>query len=446
MFKKTLLLSLGVCNLLFADYYTSTDTILKLNENKSLNYENKIAININKDKVKIDTKLNISYLIDDNSPKQYKNISLPMKKYKPNPKNPMERIAYTENVSFPVYNFIYILINNILDKEFILKTKDSYLLVKVKNNSTSISTPLQDDENVIEQKFIVKKAFNKNLTKKDIKEEDILTKYITPKNGLEAIELIDEGVYKITKVLTPQLTKFLEEKKKRVVKVKKFDFSKEKIYTTYISSYKSTTQRLNVEYEKKGKNIIITAKSPISLFDPENKSDDLEENIGILRNIKNKILMEGIKIQKINGEQVLIWKTKPRNSIVLITYKTNGRYENKILSMNRGQYFYSIEGVLYLVSWMNENNINKKIFTFINGSLPFDVTMKKVGDKTYEMQKSGNTIYKFVLNDKNLIQTIFYPSYDLEISLESLESDTTLKNKEYLKNYQLINNIKLIKD
>ena len=95
---------------------------------------------------------------------------------------------------------------------------------------------------------------------------------------------------------------------------------------------------------------------------------------------------------------------------------------------------------------MYKNSIDSKVFTYINGSLPFDVTMKKTSNNTYNMEKRGQTIYTFSVDTKGFVTEMSYPDYDLVLRLDTKDSDKTLLNKKYLKEFKEENYIKLIKE
>jgi hypothetical protein len=61
------------------------------------------------------------------------------------------------------------------------------------------------------------------------------------------------------------------------------------------------------------------------------------------------------------------------------------------------------------------------------------------------MQKSSQTIYEFELDKDGFVEVIQYPDFNLRLELESKDTETTLVNKKFLKDFQEENNIKLIK-
>ncbi|NPA65873.1 MAG: hypothetical protein GXO11_03225, partial [Epsilonproteobacteria bacterium] len=208
---------------------------------------------------------------------------------------------------------------------------------------------------------------------------------------------------------------------------------------------RSGAKRLNVTYAMSKKNIKTVLESPISLFDPESHSSQIEQNVGIMRDLGSKGLYELKKVQLIDGRVDVSWLNHPKKSVVIVDFFTNGQKDRNLLSKKAGEQFYGIEGVLYLPYWMKKNNVKKQTFTFINGSLPFDATMKKTGT-AYDMQKKGQTIYSFVLDPRGFVKTIEYPSYNLKIKLESVESDLTRENKRFLKQLQKKYHIILVRE
>jgi len=82
----------------------------------------------------------------------------------------------------------------------------------------------------------------------------------------------------------------------------------------------------------------------------------------------------------------------------------------------------------------------------MNGYIPFDVTMKKVSSKKFAMTKQGHIIYAFELNNLGMVKDMQFPVFDIDLKLDSLESDTTIKNKKYLRALQEKYHIELIKE
>ncbi len=431
MIQKVIVYSLLLSSLVFGDYYSSIDTTLS--DTKTLKFEDGLTLSLEEDSLKISSEYDLNYLIEGNEPIEYENVLLSDK----------EKIE----ISYRAYNFSYILKNDITERKFILKIPDGMLLVEVEEKLTNIKSSLYDEKKeVIEYEYIVKKSFDNEGKEVDTKEDEILRKYISDKGGLLAIELLDKGVKKIIKVENEKLQQFMNEKSSRIVSVNNFDFKKEKLYLSYVSKTSSSSKRLNITYAMSKKNIKTVLKSPISLFDPESKSSSIEQNVGILRNIKNKELYELKKVQLIDDKTDVSWLNHPKKKVVIVEYVTDGKKDKKVLSKSKGQQFYGLEGLFYLVRWMDANNQKEKVFTFINGSLPFDATMKQTKPHFYEMQKSGQTIFSFNIDENGFVSKMQYPDYDLILNLESIENDTTLQNKQYLENLKSKNNIKLIKE
>lgn len=411
--------------MLFADYYSSTDT--QLSGEKKIEFNEGLVINVSQDNmIALKSKIDFHWIDDGTNAKKFAPITLDKKIY-------------------PVYNLRYLLKNNVSDQKFLLKTNTGYLLIRSKIKDTNIDTPLYGSINVQRYSYKVEKAFDNKFKKADIPEDDILVKYVDIDGDIVAIDLMDEGVQKVVKCITPALNQFLQEKKTRKVTVDKFDFSKEKLYLTYVSKHDSSVKRMKLEYSMKRKYIKVVLKTPISMLDPEYKDSTQSIEVGILREA-NQDLYEVKKVEIINGSEEVAWLNYPTKSIVIVDYNNQGHEDRKIFSKIKGQQFYSIEGLLYLVSWMDKNGKDKKIFTFINGTIPFDATMKKQGDHSYIMEKSSKEIYGFKLDKRHFIQKITYPAYDITIKLENVDSDTTLKNKKYLHSFMQEHYIKLIKE
>ena len=411
---------------LFADYYSCVDTHLE--GQKEIDFDKGLVLHVDGEKpVKIVAKVELNWIDDGKSARKYEPFSVKKK---------------DEERLYPVYNFQYLLKKKVDDKMFVLKTKSGYLLVKTKKRAAKLQTPLFGDVTVTKLSYKVERSVGKKI---DIPKEDIAVKFLDDEGNLVALELMDGDVQKVKKCITPDLKRFLKEKASRKTKVEKFDFSKEKLYMSYVSQKESETKRMKLEYSMKKKYIKAVLKAPISLFDPEYKDDTLSSEVGILREANGE-LYEVKKVQIINGSKEIVWVNHPKKSVVIVNYNNNGVKDQKIFSKSKGQQFYAIEGVLYLVSWMDKNKVEKKVFTFVNGTIPFDVTMKKDGAHSYSMEKNGKVIYAFEVDDRDFLKKIEYPSYDITIKLESVDNDTTLANKEFLRNFMRKHHIKLIKE
>jgi hypothetical protein len=444
MRKKSILATLATATLLFGDYYSSVDTTLS--GVKSLKYEDGVIIRLQNDKIDIKSKYNLDYLLDGKDATKYQPIIFTISKKVPNPKNMDEEIEVQENISYNAYNLKYILKNDIFDEKFVLNTSSGLKIVAVEIDNTTVDGFVDDSYDVTKYKYIIEEAFDTNGNPTDIKEDEILTKYVDQNGGLIAVEFLDDGVKNILKVEDDKLREFLREKSKRAVTVDKFDFAKDKLYLSYVSDTSSSSKRLNITYEMSKKNIKTVLESPVSLFDPEDKSSQIEQNIAILRNYKNKELFEIKKVQLIDNKVDISWLNHPKKKVVVLNYMTDGVQDKTIFSKSKRQQFYGIEGVFYLATWMDRNNIKSKIFTFINGTLPFDVVMRETEPHHFLMQKNSQTIFDFVVDDRGFLKQMRYPNYDLEINLESIQSDTTIANKQFLKSLKRQNNIKLIKE
>lgn len=237
----------------------------------------------------------------------------------------------------------------------------------------------------------------------------------------------------------------MKREKNRPIKANRFDFAKEILYLTYVSKQEGTIKRMSMTYEMKKKNTKVVLKSPVSLLDPEYKGSEVSEHVGIFRDINNA-LYEMKKVNIVDGSIDLSWINHPKKKVVLVQYISNGEKDKKMLSKIKGQQFYAIEGAMYLVSWMHQNSNSNLVFTFMNGSLPFDVTMIKTSNNSYEMQKKGQTIYAFKVDNNSFVTNIEYPAYNINIVLQDAQNDTTVKNKKFLENFVIRNKIKFIEE
>jgi len=423
---------------LYGSYYSVVDTTPT--NNKTYIYEDNNQIKVLNNVMKLITHYDISKYSDNRPPMKFDDTKFKVKEEEENLDGSIS--IKTKIIEYPTYNFSYILNNPIDNEEFVLKNGNRLYFVKVKNSTDEIEV-FGNQKEVSKYEFIITKSFTKNSSKSE--DIELLTKYVDENGGIVAIDILDNGVKHLYKIVTPGLKKFLREKAIRKVVVDKFDFNKEQIYTSYVNNDSLSSKRLNITYGMRKGFIKIVLESPVSLLDPKNKSDEIEQNIGFLKEYRND-LYEVKKVQLINGEIEVSWKNLPNKSVVIVDYMNEGNPDRSILSKTPGQQFYSIEGVFYLVSWMYKNGINKKIFTFMNGYLPFDVTITKTSSRKFAITKQGHIIYIFEVNNLGVVKDMKFPAFDINLKLDSLESDTTIKNKKYLKALQEKYHIELIKE
>ncbi len=425
MLKIFFIMAVFTLTLLQAGYYTTFDTTLKAE--KILTFDDDSTLHITSDGIKLHSFKDSAWLDDSQEAKKLQDISINGKKYH-------------------TYNFAYLVKNIVTEKTFILKIPSGFLQVKSEISKKDIDSVLHSKEMATKvYSYEVISGFNSNQKKIEIKNDEILSKYMGKNSNLIALEVMDNGVKSVKKVYSKEIAEYEREKKARPVFANKFDFSTETLFLSYVSKDETSTKRMNMTFEMKKKNTKVVLKSPISLFDPEYKGTSLSEHVGIFRDTDNA-LYEMKKVQIVDGAIELSWLNHPKKTVVQVEYVSNGEKDKKILSKTTGQQFYSIEGIIYLVSWMNINNKDNLVVTFMNGSLPFDVTMTKTSDNSYEMQKKGQTIYAFKVNENAFVTSIDYPAYKIHIVLEDAQNDTTVRNKKYLENFVKQNNIHYIKD
>ncbi|MDA7817989.1 hypothetical protein N9A28_07350 [Sulfurimonas sp.] len=425
MIKKLFLITLTSISILHASYYTSLDS--RLSEEKVLTFEDKSTLHVTSNGVELKSFKDSSWLSNSSEIKEFREIPDDGKKYS-------------------VYNLAYVLKNIVSKKKFILKIPSGYLRVKTDLDTKEIYSPLLSrDVKTRSYSYEVEKAYDSNGKKIKIKNDDILTKYLDRNGNLVALEVMDEGVKGVKKVYSKEIAQYEQEKEKRPVFANKFDFANETLYLTYVSKDETSTKRMNISYEMKKKNTKVVLKAPISLFDPEYKGTSSSEHVGLFRDTK-KALFEMKKVQIVDGGIELSWLNHPKKKVVQVQYVSNGEKDKKLLSKVSGQQFYSVEGIIYLVSWMHLSNKDNLVVTFMNGSLPFDVTMTKTSDNSYEMQKKGQTIYAYTVNKNGFVKSIDYPAYKINIMLEDAQNDTTVANKKYLENFVRQNSIHYVKD
>ncbi len=419
---KKVLVSLALSTLLYSDYYSVV--VSDLQNDQKLLFEDGVVVEKHNGSISLLAKQDIASFEDTKESQQYNDVEI-------------------EGKIYPVYNLAYLVEHKVKDKEFVLLGRGGKYLMEVEHDTKSLNI-MGNSLKADEYEYKIEKAFDKDGNEIEIDEDELLTKFVDPDGNLVALEILDSGRKDLLKVTDNSLEQFLDEKAKRSIKVEKFDFSDQKLYISYVTKKDGALQHLNVTYGMRKGYVKAIMESPLSLFDPQNKSSAIEENIGFLKEYKND-LYEVKKVQTIDKTIDVSWTNSPKKNFVVVNYTTDGQKDKSILSKAIFQQFYGIEGVFYLVSWMAQNGIESKVFTFINGSVPFDVTMKKIAQDQYVMQKNSKTIYKFSVNEKFFITKVDYPSYNLSIDLETIQNDTTIKNIQFLDDYQQQHNIRLIK-
>jgi hypothetical protein len=422
----------------WAGYYTSMDA--RLTGDKALYFGKSTTIKLKRnDTLYLESSKDTSWLLNGNRPKEIgrlpKNL-LPIFLGEP---EKIEENNVTKTIpldDLKVFNFHYILLHNMRSEQFVVKTDKAYLFVKKDEDMELISHPFTGkDAEVYQQSFKIKKAIDLNGNEISVPFRNILEKQVTFNNSMLGLSIGGQSLQKLTKVVDDALVRFNVEIKKRPITVEAFDFRKEKLYLTYVSKSETGQQRMTAKYEMNKKYIKTVLKAPVSLLDPENKSRSVEEHVGILRDVKRRELFEVKKVQIVDGAIEVAWKNHPKKAVVIVKYKSEIGKDQSILSKERNQQFYSIEGLLYLIHWMADTGKEKKVITFMNGHIPFDATVRRTASGSYSMQKSGQTLYEFKVDSKNFVTLMRYPNYKVDLVLENKDTDSTIANKKYIKKY-----------
>jgi hypothetical protein len=427
MFKKYVLLIFIFLNFLQADYSLSN---LSFDKPKKLIYDNEMSIEYAHNEIEIKSKQDLRWLIDSNIPKKYDSIETEV----------VTKTAFEEEkkevIKLSNINFAYLIKNTIEDHYFYLQGLNQIFKIKTSKSNVSFKASFPSIKRVTKYEYQIDSIYKEQGKDAKIKEREILVKYVDDKDQLIGLELLNNGVARIKKAIDENVISFENELESREVTLKKFDFSKDTVYLAYVSNYKNSQKRMNISYGMEKNHIKTITKSPISFLDPENKTSNVEENIGFLKDINGKELFQVKHVQLVNSLSVSSWLNKPDKAVVVIEYLNGGEKDNKMLSKSIGQQFYSFEGLLYFVSWMSMNNIKSDVITYINGIEPIDITVKNTKPKYFEMLKSGKVVWTFETNDIGFVTKISFPAYNLVAILESADSDITIANRKYLENLQ----------
>jgi len=423
-----LLLILLASQTVRADYYSISDS--DLHEDKIITLSNGQEITVKNGSVAFKNNDNFVDLIDTNQANMYgvKEVVLAKEEQ---PKK------------LKIYNFVYLLRNTVNDDLFILRTGTKDLVVKSSSTKKRISTRFYPQGiDVTKYKYKAIYALNELNVLGKSGLDYVLSKHTDKSGNIFSLEVLGGGKLTINKVVNNALNTFLLEKAKRVITVEAFNFTKEKIYLSYLSQNKSIQQRMKVTYSMEGKNIKSVVKVPISMLDPEKDTNQVVKHIGFFRDLPSRDLFEMQKVELIGGQIELKWLNNPKEKAVLVENKG----QKELIYKTKRQRFYAFEGLLYLISWMQKNAVEEKIITYMNGAMPFDATLRKTGVDRYVMEKSGNTLYKFNTNALGIVSNIQYPAYELNIGLETVSNDTTRENVDFLTKYQFQNNIIMVKE
>ena len=454
MFRKLLLLVLYSCSVVYADYYSAIDVVLK--EGTTLQYEDNIEFSIKKGKFSMQVPYkNVNKLIDSSVPfAGFITLGYKVKKIEEtiiDSETEKEKTILKEikiPISYNIYNFVYLLRHNVDDKEFILKTKDRYLLVESDRDEVNLDNPIFHSIDVTKLSYEVKKAYKrvKNKyegVKLDI-EDNILTKYLY-KGNIIAIDILDYGKKELVKVITPKLNRFLAKKRELKTEVTDFDFSKEPLYIDYVTN-SNNPQRLKTTYSIIKKSYAkVQFEGPVSVLDPLSKIYLIKKDVGYFKQF-TKDLFELKKVGYVDNKPEVVWKNNLKYPVVVVDYMENGKKARVKFSRTKGVRFYGVEGLFYLISYMDKKDISKKVIYFIDSYTLNDVTLRKVAPHRYNMEVKGHPVWKFKLDNRHIIINMEFPEYHRVLNVDRIETQTTINNKKYLKNLQKRYNIILVKE
>jgi hypothetical protein len=439
MIKRIILLLL-LCSVLtvHAEYYSISDS--SFDGDKKIFFERGLTVTISDSNIYVDGNSSLKSLFDSNSPRQFSPVDfseIDKKNY---------NISECQQTTFHRYNFAYVFSQTIEEACFFIVTPANQILVQQKKEASSLPVQMfSSNVDVVIEKIFAYKLFSSDMKFLDDKSNLIVSRYMDS-DRIMGVSVGTSSVSKLLKVESERLTEFLKEKESRKVIVDTFLFSEEKLYLTYLAEIKSSFKRLKVTYEQGAKKIKAILEANANLLDPESKSSDIVTDIGVIYNYKNKDLYELKKVQAVDGQIDLSWENHPKKKVLVVDYLNDGVKDRKILSKNKGQQFYAFDAVTYLVYWMKKNNIDNKVFTFMNGSLPFDVTMKRDAENVFSIYKQKHKIYSFIFNKAGFVSEITYPDYEIKLKLEQVDTGETIKNKEFLSNFMEQHNIIRVKE
>jgi hypothetical protein len=258
--------------------------------------------------------------------------------------------------------------------------------------------------------------------------------------GLASIELASGEVFKLKRIINRDVEEYQKLEKKFPIDVNKFSFKGEQLYMNYAQKTNSSVDVLdiNLRYTGKKKNLIqITVSGMIKLFDPENKSSSNATHIGVLAASKSK-LIQVKKQERINKRKDNEWARNYEKGIVKI-----GSTLHAVDDVD----FYGWESLWYLASWMHINTIDDKKINLVTGHnvSGFSVSRENGGrfnGSRVVISRSGAQVYVFETDPIGFVKYFSFVPYKQVLSVQSIESTTTRKNKsmllEFIDAHQLV--------
>jgi len=268
-------------------------------------------------------------------------------------------------------------------------------------------------------------------------------------DGIPVRFKIDDKEYILKQIINNNVMRYKRLKNTLKIKLKGFNFFKEKIFATYNVESNNEISFLKTTYkleDKKNGVFSVTIKANLNILNPFQKYKASAQSVSYLfKNEDN--LYEWQRILYLRENPILKWVFED-GEIDLVYLNDDGKEINtNILSSKLP---YDIGGIWYLVTFMNKYRIEKKNISYLTNTR-FEGKVKKIGDKKYEFKAfSGNVLVEdmiFNLDKYSRIIKVYDKKRKITITLKGdFLSDRILKNKKILKNFLKEYDLKVINE
>ena len=271
-----------------------------------------------------------------------------------------------------------------------------------------------------------------NNSKTESTSEALMTLEIIER-GVVTISLMSGQQYSLQRVYNDYVAKYEKLEKKHPVVVNKFAFKNDQLFLKYAQKNSSGSDVLNInlKYTGKKKNLVlIVAKSPIKIVDPENKSGATTSHIGVLAAAKKR-LIELKKVEKVQGRVDSKWVQNYKKGLI--------KLGSTLLSVE-GIDYYGWESLWYLASWMHINRLPDRKINLIIGQSVNGFSVKRINNSEFGgskiiVSRSGASVYEFSTDSKGFVRKYSFVPFKQNLEIQSIETTTTRNNKRLLSEF-----------
>ena len=269
-------------------------------------------------------------------------------------------------------------------------------------------------------------------------------------NDLPLEFIINGHSYKLKQILNSSVSEYKNINKTKPITLNSFDFTKEKIWATYKAKTKEGIRYLNVSFEMQDPaNSLFLLKLVGSglILDPRKNSDEKYTIDSYLVDLDKEPPYEYRKELKIDNENILLWQQdKPGNVALVYKDENNNQRQKGIMSSKS---VYDINGIWYLVSWLDKMNKDSFSFSYLNvGRLEGKV--RKDADSyivTAGLGSNNLLKYKFKLDQYHRVVSVEDLKNGVQIKLFKPYTNKTIQNNiKYIENYKTQHGLKVINE